>query len=149
MLGTAFRDADPKLSARLMGAWQADGKPHSGFFGTTLLMIDEALPVADPKLADANFPGYYSVLRHGWGTPNETALWFVNGDHYSDHRHYDQCSLVIYALGQPLSVNWGGLYTPETVGAYMKNSVVLKAAATATRLMPGTPMRAARFGTTG
>jgi hypothetical protein len=125
VLGTAFRDADPKLSARLMGAWHANGKPHSGFFGTTLLMIDEALPASDSRLTDASFPGYYSVLRHGYGTHNETALWLVNGDHYSDHRHHDPCSLVIYALGQPLSLNWGGLYTPQTPGAYMQNGVVL------------------------
>lgn len=126
VLATGFRDADPKLSARLMGAWHANGKPHSGFFGTTLLMIDEGLPAADPRLSDASFPGYYSVLRHGWGTPNETAIWLVNGDHYSDHRHHDACSLVIYALGQPLSLNWGGLYTPQTSGAYTKSGVVLE-----------------------
>ena len=110
MLGTAFRDADPKLSSRLMGAWHANGKPHSGFFGTTLLKIDEGLPRSDPALGDAEFPGYFSVLRHGWGTPNETAVWFVNGDHYQDHRHNDHGSIAIYALGQPLSVNWSSLY---------------------------------------
>src|SRR5262249_51429499 len=30
VLATGFRTADPELSARLMGAWQAEGKPHSG-----------------------------------------------------------------------------------------------------------------------
>src|SRR5262249_25613563 len=72
VLGTGFRHADPRLSARLMGAWHANGRPHSGFFGTTYVMIDGSLPASDPKLRDATFPGYYSVLRHGWGTPNET-----------------------------------------------------------------------------
>ncbi len=128
VLATAFRDADPTLSARLMGAWHANGKPHSGFFGTTLLMIDEDLPAADPKLGDANFPGYYSVLRHGWGTPAETAVWFVNGDHYSDHRHADHGSVIIYALGKPLSVDWGSLYTPHAGGAYLHSGVVLEKA---------------------
>ncbi len=126
VLGTGFRDADPALSARLMAAWHACGKPHSSFFGTTLLMIDDSLPATDPKLGDVSIPGYCSVLRHGWGTPNETAVWFVNGDHYSDHRHNDHGSLVIYALGKPLAIDWGSLYTPQAPGAYMHSGVVLE-----------------------
>ncbi len=124
-LGTGFRDADPHLSARLMGAWQAAGKPQSGFFGTTLLTIDDTLPVGDPQLGDATFPGYYSVLRHGWGTPDETAVWIVNGDFYTDHRHEDHGSVVIYALGAPLSIDWGSLYTPHVPGGYMHSGVVM------------------------
>jgi hypothetical protein len=126
VLATGFRNADPPLSARLMGAWAAHGKVHSDFFGTTVLKIDERLPAADPQLGDANFPGYLSVLRHGWNTPDETAVWFVNGDHYSDHRHYDHGSVVIYALGKPLSIDWGSLYTPRVPGAYYHNTVVLE-----------------------
>ena len=124
-LGTGFRDADPQLSARLMGAWQAAGNPQSGFFGTTLLTIDDALPAADPQLGDATFPGYYSVLRHGWGTRDETAAWIVNGDFYADHRHADHGSVVIYALGAPLSIDWGSLYTPHVPGGYMHSGVVM------------------------
>ena len=126
VLGTGFRHADPKLSARLMGAWQAAGRPHSGFFGTTLLTIDDALPAADARLGDATFPGYYTVLRHGWGTPDETAVWVVNGDFYSDHRHDDHGSVVIYALGAPLSVDWGSLYTPQVPGAYLHSAAVME-----------------------
>ena len=124
MLATGFRDANAALSARLMGAWRACGRPHSGFFGTTLLMIDGRLPDADPNLGDATFPGYLSVLRHGWGTPDETAVWQVNGDHYRDHRHHDHGSVVIYALGAPLSIDWGSLYTPHVAGGYMHSRVV-------------------------
>jgi hypothetical protein len=125
-LATGFRASDPPLSARLMGAWNSGGKPHSSFFGTTLLMIDEQAPSSDPQLKDANFPGYYSVLRHGWGTPNESATWFVNGDHYSDHRHNDQGSVVIYALGRPLCLDWSSLYTPQAPGSYMHNAVTFE-----------------------
>lgn len=124
LLATGFRTANPGLSARLMGAWVADGKRHSSFFGTTLLKIDETAPAADPRLADANFPGYYSVLRHGWGTANETALWFVNGDFYQDHRHNDQGAISLYALGAPISVNWGSMYSPRTPGAAMQSSLM-------------------------
>jgi hypothetical protein len=123
-LGTAFRDADPALSKRLMGAWRYNGKPHSGFFGTSVMQIDERLPASDPALTSATFPGYYSVLRSGYGTPDETAAWVVNGGFYSDHRHADAGSIVLYALGVPLCVNWSAMYTPQTPGAYYHSSVV-------------------------
>jgi hypothetical protein len=124
LLATGFRTADPALSARLQGAWIQDGMRQTDFFGTTLLKIDQNAPATDPMLGDANFPGYLSVLRHGWGTPNETALWFINGDYYFDHRHNDQGSLALYALGAPVSVNWGSIYYPQTPGAAMQSMVV-------------------------
>lgn len=124
VLGTGFRDANPVLSARLLGLWRAAGKPHSFFFGSTVFMIDDRLPAADPGLGDADFPGYYSVLRHGWGTPNETAVWVVNGEHYRDHRHQDRGASVIYALGAPVSVQWSAIYTPRTASAYLHSLVV-------------------------
>jgi hypothetical protein len=111
-----------------MGAWQANGKPHSGFFGTTVMAIDERLPAQDPGLGSATFPGYYTVLRSGYGTPNETAAWVVNGDFYQDHRHADAGAVVLYALGVPLSVDWGTIYSPQTGGAYFHSSVLPESA---------------------
>ncbi|MHB9024909.1 MAG: hypothetical protein ACYC7E_12160 [Armatimonadota bacterium] len=124
MLGTGLRDADPDRAAKAMWSWHAGGKPHSGFFGTTLLMIDEDAPTKDPQLGNAAFPGYYAVLRHGWGTPNETALWLLSGDFYRDHRHHDRGGVIMYALGVPLSLDWGPQYAPHTPGGIM-HSVVL------------------------
>jgi hypothetical protein len=123
-LATGFKDADFELSKRLMGAWIASGKKHSGFFGTTLLMIDEEAPSEDPNLSNATYNGWYSVLRNGWNTKNETALWMVNGDFYFDHRHADQGTLVMYALGAPLSIDWGSIYYPRVDGGYM-HSIIL------------------------
>ncbi|HTE21306.1 MAG TPA: hypothetical protein VK689_23315, partial [Armatimonadota bacterium] len=127
-LGTGFRSADPSLSARLMGAWRAAGRPHASFFGTSLVKIDEEAPAKDPALQSATFPGYYSVLRHGWGTPNETALWFINGDYYHDHRHQDQGSVLLYALGAPLSLDWGPIYYPQVAGGFMHSMVLPESA---------------------
>lgn len=129
VLAAGFRKTNPDLSARLMGAWNESGRVHSGFFGSTVLMIDEGAPAKDPHLGDGNFPGYLSVLRHGWGSPNETALWFINGDFYRDHRHYDQGNVVLYALGAPLSIDWGSMYTPQASGPFV-HSVVLPEAKT-------------------
>jgi|GEM_PF-807611 len=124
LLGTGFRDADPELSKKLMGAWAAGGNQHSFFFGTTTVMIDGTLPAVPAPLGDATFPGYYSVLRNGWGTPDETALFFVNGDFYRDHRHADQGSIVLYALGKPISVDWSAIYTPQAPGGYLHSMVI-------------------------
>ncbi len=128
LLGTGFRDADPASSRRLMGAWMAGGKQHSFFFGTTTVMIDDTLPAASARLADATFPGYYTVLRHGWNMSDETALFFVNGDFYRDHRHNDHGSIVLYALGKPISVDWSAIYTPQSPGGYMHSMVIPEAA---------------------
>ena len=118
-LATGFAASDPALSARLMAAWRQTGAMHSGFHGSTILKIDENLPVANPHLAGANFPGWFTVLRNGWGTRNETSAWLVNGDFYRDHVHEDNGTVVIYALGAPLSLDWGSMYSPQSAGAWM------------------------------
>ncbi|HUT37321.1 MAG TPA: hypothetical protein VNE39_27815 [Planctomycetota bacterium] len=127
-LGTGFAKCNPELSARLMGAWREEGKHHTAFGGSSLLKIDDTLPSATPNLGDARFPGYYSVLRSGWGTPQENALWCVNGNFYRDHSHNDLGSLVIYALGAPLSLDWGCIYTPRAAGGVMHSTVVQESA---------------------
>ncbi|MHB9134534.1 MAG: hypothetical protein ACYDBB_25965 [Armatimonadota bacterium] len=126
MMGTGLRDAHPELAAKAMWSWNIGGKPHSGFFGTTLLMIDENAPTKDPQLGNASFPGYYAVLRHGWGTQNETALWYMAGDFYRDHRHADRGEVVAYALGVPLALDWGSQYAPHVGGGFMHSAVLLE-----------------------
>ena len=84
-LGTGFASSRPELSRRLMGMWRAQGETHSSFHGTTLLKIDAGLSSADPALGSASFPGQFTVLRHGWGTPREDAVWLPAGNHYVDH----------------------------------------------------------------
>jgi hypothetical protein len=124
ILATGFRTANPRLSARTQGAWIESGQPQSGFFGSTLAKIDELAPAEAPVLGNATFPGWYSVLRHGWGTSNESACWFIDGDFYSDHRHHDQGSVVLYALGAPLSLDWGSMYSPQAAGAFLHSTVL-------------------------
>jgi len=124
LLATGFRTADPVLSSRLMGAWRQGGKVHSGFYNTSLVMIDENAPWSDPRLLSANFPGYMSVARQGWGTPRESALWLLNGDYYSDHRNDDRGSMTLYTHSAPLTVSWGALYYPDAWGGSMKSMVM-------------------------
>jgi hypothetical protein len=127
-LATGFRGVNDALSERLMAAWRQEGAPHSGFFGSSVLKIDETLPDRSPGLEDADFPGALTVLRHGFGTPNETAVWLINGNFYRDHYHCDLGAVMLYALGSPISVHWGSLYEPRMPGAWMQNVVVSEAA---------------------
>jgi hypothetical protein len=126
-LGTGFRGVNDALSERLMAAWRQEGRPHSGFFGSSVLKIKEALPDRSPRLEDADFPGALTVLRHGFGTADETAAWLINGDFYRDHYHCDFGAVMLYALGSPISVHWGSLYEPRMPGAWMQNVVLPEA----------------------
>lgn len=124
-LATAFSDVNPPLAQRLMRAWVDGGRTGSGFFGSSTLKIDERIaPAPESDLKAATYPGYYSVLRAGVGTGRESAVWIVNGDWYSDHRHDDAGGVRLYALGAPVSIDWGSMYSPYIPGAY-HHSLVL------------------------
>ncbi len=128
MMATGFAQSKPELSTRLMGAWQENGKIHTGFHGSTLLKINDKLPGVSPDLGDASFPGYYAILRSGWGTPEENAVWCVNGNFYQDHCHNDLGSIVTYLLGVPLAIDWGPIYYPRVAGGVMHSTVIQESA---------------------
>jgi hypothetical protein len=132
LLATALNPLNPTLARNLMWAWQQSNSPslltEDWQFVTTLAAIDPTIPPVVPKLGSVNIPGYHSAQRHGFLTPNETALWFINGGFYSTggHRHADDGQVSIYAHSAPLSIDWNAnLYSPETPGRFMHNSVVL------------------------
>jgi hypothetical protein len=64
------------------------------------------------------------VLRQGWNTSDESALWMINGDGYNDHRHGDYGSFILYALGAPISLDWGCMYYPRVEGSYQHSMIV-------------------------
>ena len=140
--GAEYGPANTALVGNLMWAWQqsndqANGQPtlltEDGQFVTTLAAIDPTIPAivpgagGTPPLASINIPGYHSVERFNFGTPNETALWFINGGFYQlgGHRHYDDGQVSIYALSAPLAIDWNpDLYYPEVEGRIMHDSMV-------------------------
>ena len=131
MLATAMYPVNPTVAGNLMWAWQQSNAParltEDSQFVTTLAVIDPSVPPIPPQLGSTNIPGYHSVERFGFGTTNETALWFINGGYYSvgGHRHNDDGQVSIYAAGAPLSIDWNAnLYSPDTPGRFMHNSVV-------------------------
>ena len=132
MLGTALNPVNPTLAGNLIWAWQQSNSAsvitEDSQFVTTLATIDLSIPAVEPRLSSINIPGYHSVERHNFGTPNETALWFINGDFYSagGHRHADDGQVSIYAHSAPLAIDWNAnLYSPQTAGRFMHDSIVL------------------------
>jgi hypothetical protein len=123
-LGTAFRGINLALSEQLMAAWKLVGSSVSGFTTSGAVKIDAALPERPLNLGDKEIPGYYGVVRHGFGQSYETAAWLVNGTWYRDHATCDLGGLAIYARGVPISLNWGSIYYPHVPGAWMRNVVV-------------------------
>ncbi|MHB9133339.1 MAG: hypothetical protein ACYDBB_19910 [Armatimonadota bacterium] len=118
-LATGLAKGHPALSKRVMGAWRAMGSPQDNFYGPSILKIDPTLPAESPKLGDAHFEGWMSVMRSGWETKDESAVYFINGDTLSDHRHNDMGEVVLYALGAPLSLDFGAMYYPRPDGGLM------------------------------
>jgi len=132
MLATLLRAADPALSARLQWGWAAQDtgavKTYGEFSAPSMLVIDDNAPVRKPGLRSGNYPGYWSVLRHGFDTPNETVAWFANGDFYSDHRHGDSGQVTLYAHAAPLAIDWNAnLYYPHVGGGLQHNRVIREA----------------------
>lgn len=132
MLGTALYSVNPAVAGNLMWAWQQSNSPttlsEDQQFVTTIVAIDPTIPAIAPALGSINIPGYHSSERHSFGTPHETALWFINGDFYSTggHRHYDDGQISIYAHSAPLAIDWNpNLYSPEVPGRFMHDSIVM------------------------
>jgi len=123
-LATGFNTVNPSLSSQLMQAWVEGGRTQGNFYGSTVPIINAQLPASPLNLRSVAYPGYAAILRHASGTPNETAAWLIDGEFYSDHRHFDRGSLHMYALGAPLSLDWGSQYYPQITGSYYHNNVV-------------------------
>ena len=131
MLAAALYPVNPTLAGNLMWAWRQSNSARvvteDAQFVTTLAVIDPLIPIVNPRLSSINFPGYHSVERYNFGTPNETVLWFINGGFYAPggHRHYDDGQVSIYAHSAPLAIDWNAnLYYPSTSGRFMHDSIV-------------------------
>jgi hypothetical protein len=130
LLASALSRSNPGLASNLMWAWQQsyDGTSFvEDSFISSMAVIDPTIPAVMPHLGSINIPGYHSVERHGFGTPNETVAWFINGDFYNagGHRHYDDGQVSIYAHSAPLAIDWNAnAYYPYTGGRFMHDSIV-------------------------
>lgn len=134
MYATNFAGIDTTRSQQSSWMWDAMNTSahlsHDSGSVPTILGIDDGITKTDPALTSKTFPGGFSSHRHGWGTVNETALRFINGTFYDDHRHpgdYGQVSM--YALKAPLALDMNGnLYYPNTLCSLYHNVVSLDSA---------------------
>jgi hypothetical protein len=99
-----------------------------------LLFVDETIPQVTPTLKSQQISGDFAVHRFGTlGGGCETAVWFINGGNpatqliyydLSDHRHFDDGHIDIFACGAPLSMDFGAdLYNPDTQPRFYHSSV--------------------------
>jgi hypothetical protein len=131
LLAGALNPVNPRLASNLMWAWQQSNTPSlltlNLIYSIGLAFIDLTIPAVAPQLGSINIPGYHSVERHGFATPNETVAWFINGDFYNigGHRHFDDGQVSIYAHSAPLAIDWNAnLYSPQIPGRFMHDSIV-------------------------
>jgi hypothetical protein len=132
MLAAALYSVNPTIAGYLTWAWRQSNSSseltEDNQFVTTVVAIDPTIPPIMPNLGSINIPGYHAAERHAFGTPYETALWFIDGGFYSSggHRHADDGQVSIYAHSAPLAIDWNAnVYSPATPGRFMHNSIVL------------------------
>jgi hypothetical protein len=120
-----FEAHDLTLSKRMAGAWADMGRPLSSFYASSALKIRPNFPTQDPALGDADFPGYMTVMRSGWGTANESAVFLLHGTFNFDHATYQRGSPSIYLLGAPVCIAFGSMYNVHVVGPWVSCSTYI------------------------
>jgi hypothetical protein len=116
LFAAGYADSDPALSKKLYGLQYKNSD-----FGYSLMALNTSTEFTAEKLplASGSFEDYYNVIRFG-----NTAFWHVLPKRFIDHSHEDQNSVVIYALGFPLTVSSSAFYTPHVRGAKLKSMVL-------------------------
>jgi hypothetical protein len=123
-LATGLKNVDPALSEQLLSIYHK-GPARSSLAGPVALAADLGnVPEKKLPAATSHYPGYTSHYRSGVNTPDETAVWIVNGDSLYDHRMDDAGEATLYALQAPLSVAWSSFYYPHATDARIKSVVV-------------------------
>jgi len=125
LLAAVFRYSDKAISDQLMNVFHK-GPARTSFAGPIMMAVDmKAIPPPSPlTLGNSNYPGYLSHFRSAPNTDQESALWFINGEEYYDHRNDDAGEVAIYALGAPLSLSRSSFYYPSAQDARIRSVVV-------------------------
>ena len=138
-----FESHNLTLSKRMAGAWADMGQPMSSFYASSGLKIRPDFPTQDPALGDADFPGYMTVMRSGWGTANESAVFLSHGDSLTDHSTFQRGSPSLYLLGAPVCISYGSMGSPHVVGPWVSCSTYIPVSEIGfgvSQLWSGTPL---------
>lgn len=108
MFAPHYVASDPDFSKRLMWMWQRTGSPYQTGWDFDLLfpmLIDPGLPDAPQVLgSDLSKKMGYVLLRSGFDTPGETAIYMRGGQTGIDHQRADLGSIDLFSQGIPLAL---------------------------------------------
>lgn len=115
-------DSDPSFSARMMAAWRRGGGfvlplhdfLQSRIWSLPLCLLDPELPGEESPawLKSRAHDGFGAILRADHGAGEEGYLALKMGE-CSGHYDNDEGSLIWYAYGQPLLIDYGCQYNPN------------------------------------
>jgi hypothetical protein len=125
LLGMTLAKADPHRAAQCFWAHRRSGG-QAGSFVNPLFLIDNSLADSPPKLTSKHFPGFGAVLRTGTLATDEAYLCYYHGKFSWGHYHSDQGTLVFYAKGAPLLMDFGSQYVPNIRQACFHNTLTFE-----------------------
>jgi hypothetical protein len=114
-----FEPHNLTLSKRMAAAWISMGQPYTSFYSSSGMKIRPNFPTQDPALGDYDFPGNFTVMRSGWGTANESAVFLLHGAANMDHSTFQRGSISLYLLGAPVCISFGSMGSPKISGPWI------------------------------
>jgi hypothetical protein len=121
-IAALFRKSDPDLAGELLWTWQTSGS--SLLTTLSAYWVDVGGITGKPAaLHSVSYPGYGAFLRNGAGTDQESYLAVRFGDFTGPPQHNDGGSLLWYARGAPLAMDWGSGHQPDTRDPWWHNTL--------------------------
>ncbi len=128
---TLFED-NPELAGLMINAWKRGGAivfaahnlgPGNGWI-LPLMFTNPDLPAAGPAspLQSERLTGYGAIFRNNYGTDRESYFLFKMGQ-ADQHYDSDEGSFHWYALGMPLSLDFGSMYEPSIVQPWLHSTL--------------------------
>jgi len=128
----AYKEVDPEFSRQMMSAWQRGGRyaiPLHEFWNgmvwsLPICLLDPDLPAEEEPefLVSKVHEGLGPVLRAAHDDGSEGYILFKCGQSRG-HYDADEGSLIWYAFGKPMLIDYGTQYTPLVSQPWMNNRI--------------------------
>jgi hypothetical protein len=132
-MATATAARDPAFSARQQFYWKQQASMYGNggrAKGFVPALTDPDLPATPPPETGRAFPGFGAILRSSWTDPRQSYVALRTGPNEHHYELGEHGSIVYYAKGAPLCLDWGNL-APERGEPWYHNAVSFEAAAPA------------------